>query len=88
MEPRRFCTVCTSSIDLKRVLRGACTCSKECARKHKNEIRSYRALSRCRLCGHRKRARKEISPCAVGAQAISEQSPNLHDEAVVEAIQS
>jgi hypothetical protein len=28
MELRRFCVVCTSPIELKRILRGACTCSR------------------------------------------------------------
>ena len=72
----RFCIVCTQPIDLKRILRGACTCSSECSRKHKNGIRAFRAETRCRLCGHQKKIRKAPSLCAVCAQVTLE-SPDI-----------
>src|SRR5262249_16325279 len=47
---KRFCTICKSEIELKRIMRGSPFCGTECRRKHRIELRRLQASRYCRLC--------------------------------------
>jgi predicted nucleic acid-binding Zn ribbon protein len=49
-DPKFFCVVCRNEIPADRVLLKAVTCSKDCAREHKNMKRRLRDTERCRFC--------------------------------------
>jgi|SRR5215471_3487343 len=45
-----YCTVCRTPVDDERVIKGAFTCSKECATKLRNIRRRKHDLKKCRYC--------------------------------------
>lgn len=94
MELLRFCVVCTQQIELKRTLRGACTCSRECARTHGNGIRAYKHSVRCPKCGRRSKASRaanlEIMDSADSAQAgvLMSETVELGPDCILQALSS
>ncbi len=48
--PTRYCTVDQKPIPPDRVAKHSPFCSVECARQHKNDMRSVMAGKKCRLC--------------------------------------
>lgn len=49
--PVRYCTICKTPIDHRRVMRASAYCSDDCRRLAKKEMRQLRAEKACRLCG-------------------------------------
>lgn len=65
----RFCIMCRGRIPHERVVHGATTCGQDCKRKHRIEMRLYKASKDCRLCGRKARKPKEANDAvALGAQ--------------------
>lgn len=45
-----YCTVCRSPVEDERIVRGAFTCSRQCATKLRNIRRRKHELTKCRYC--------------------------------------
>lgn len=67
--PTRYCMVCKGEIPAERVAKHSATCSVECARQHKNDMRAVMAGKKCRLC-------KRVFPKPRGAK-VKDASPEL-----------
>jgi hypothetical protein len=50
-DPVRYCSVCRSSIPLKRIMRASPYCTDKCRLHARSEMRQVKAQKACRLCG-------------------------------------